>query len=249
MNETLLQKYASDLVNNMIRKIHTLAGVNHKLSKGEIREVFASELLRFFLPEHLGIGSGIIINQASKQSNQTDIIIFDKRIFPAILGNQRIGIYPIEAVIGVMEVKSSCGVSGLRKCQKDFKHLHDNIQNKDAQYRDKDDISVLKGFICFNPKGFTKKEFSQLSNNDYSAIDTICIENKFTVKKYKGEWHYEDEKLDLHEEIKGYICWFSDNLRLISNKRMELVSNNYRSWNSIYFRHQDHVIKHFEKSE
>lgn len=246
MEGTLLQKYASDLVNNLIRKIYTLADVEHKLSKGEIREIFVSDLLRHFLPEHLGIGSGIVINQGSKQSNQTDIIIFDKRIFPPILGNQSIGLYPVEAVVGVMEVKSSCNISGLNKCQEDFKLLTDTIQNPEYQYRDKDNLKILKGFICFNSKGFSKKGFRTLNISDFDSLDTICVESKFTVTKYNGKWHYNDSNLSEHEEIKSYICWFIDNLRLISNKKMQLLSDHYRSWTSIYFRHQDYLNDYFK---
>jgi hypothetical protein len=249
MEGTLLQKYASDLVNNLIRKVYTLSDVEHNLSKGEIREIFVSDLLRHFLPEHLGIGTGIIINQASKQSKQTDIIIFDKRIFPPILGNQNIGLYPIESVVGVMEVKSSCNVFGLTKCQKDFEILDNTIQNSKYQYRDKDNIKVLKGFICFKPHGFNTKKFSSLEISEYSSLDTICIESKFTVTKYKKSWHFNDYNISEHEEIKGFICWFSDNLRLISNRRILDLSTKYRSWTSIYFRHQDYLNEYFKNIE
>lgn len=80
--------------------------------------------------------------------------------------------------------------------------------------------------------------------DDYNSLDTICITGKFTVKKYNNKWNFEDLNLSKHEEIKGYICWFTDNLRLISNKRMQMLSNKYRSWNSIYFRHQDSINEH-----
>lgn len=245
MEATLIQKYTTDLVNNLVRKIKTLSGLDHSLTKGEIREIFVSELLAHFLPEHLGIGTGIIINQASVQSSQTDIIIFDKRIFPSFLGKQTIGLYPVESVVGVIEVKSSCSKIGLDKCQKDFDYLANTIQNMKFQYRDKDKIRILKGFIAFNVKGFKSKEFDKLTIEQYSALNAICIENKFSVLKYKKRWNYSADKLSDHEEIKRFICWFIDNLRLISSERSEIIKK-YRSWTSIYLRQEEKIRNSFK---
>jgi len=248
MEATLIQKYTTDLVNNLVRKVKTLSGLTHPLAKGEIREIFVAELLVHFLPEHLGVGTGIIINQASKQSKQTDIIIFDKRIFPSFLGKQTIGLYPVESVVGVIEVKSSCNKSGLDKCQKDFDYLTNTIQNSKYQYRDKDKLKILKGFIAFNVKGFSPKDFRNLTLNEYSAINAICIENKFTTLKYKDKWVYSNKNLIDHEEIKRFICWFIDNLRVFSSERNELAKN-FRSWTSIYLRQDEKISTYFKDIE
>lgn len=72
---------------------------------GMYREKIVSELLRPFLPSKLEVGTGFIITSKNRISTQCDIIIYDRENTPVIEnGEQRF--FPVESVVGVVEVKS-----------------------------------------------------------------------------------------------------------------------------------------------
>lgn len=81
---------------------------------GMYREKIVSELLKPFLPSKLAVGTGFIITNQNNISTQCDIIIYDKENTPIIEnGEQRF--FPIESVVGVIEVKSVLTKQELKK--------------------------------------------------------------------------------------------------------------------------------------
>lgn len=98
---------------------------------GMYRERIVSDLLKPFLPSRLAIGTGFIITHQNNQSTQCDLIIYDKENTPVIEnGDQRF--FPVECVVGVVEVKSKLTKSTLtealrklteiKKLRKDIAH-------------------------------------------------------------------------------------------------------------------------------
>ena len=75
MQRTLIQIYSSSAIKALVEKIDDLYHLDHKLTTGELRELFISNIFNSFLTSQFSIGSGIIINQEGEQSKQTDIII------------------------------------------------------------------------------------------------------------------------------------------------------------------------------
>lgn len=81
---------------------------------GTYREKIIGEFLAPFLPSRLAVGSGFIITSNNNISTQCDIIIYDKDHTPVIeSGEQRF--FPVECVVGVIEVKSKLTKSLLKK--------------------------------------------------------------------------------------------------------------------------------------
>ncbi|UVK81293.1 hypothetical protein LOY46_17140 [Pseudomonas sichuanensis] len=81
--------------------------LNHQGQKGGFREQFVKSLLGSLLPHHYGIGSGIVVDYKGNQSPQVDLVIYDRRKMPPILERDGHGIYPIDSVLRVLEVKST----------------------------------------------------------------------------------------------------------------------------------------------
>ncbi|CRM70695.1 hypothetical protein [Pseudomonas sp. 31 R 17] len=81
-------------------------GVLHKGEKGALRESFVINLLQQFLPFHFGVGSGVVVDKNGSESVQVDIVIYDKRTMPPILETAGRGVYLIDSVLRVIEVKS-----------------------------------------------------------------------------------------------------------------------------------------------
>lgn len=91
---------------NMSRLYELSGGVDNDVEKGAFREFFVAQLIRPFVPAHFGVGSGVVVDSNGKQSRQTDVIIYDRRLLPPILLAGDRGIFPIDSVLRVIEVKS-----------------------------------------------------------------------------------------------------------------------------------------------
>lgn len=86
----------------------------HGTMIGSAREFLVKRVLRSILPPLLHIGSGKIIDAVGNSSKQVDIILYDSR-FPVFEIESGVGLYPIEGVLGTIEVKSSLTQDHLRK--------------------------------------------------------------------------------------------------------------------------------------
>lgn len=70
---------------------------------GSYREELCKDFLKLFLPPHLAIGDGAVINANGETSAQCDIIIYDQNVAPFLTKKR---FFPIECVLGVGEIKS-----------------------------------------------------------------------------------------------------------------------------------------------
>jgi len=106
-NREMLRDAIIAATENMSRLYELSGGVVHDGEKGAFREFFMAELIRPYIPEHFGVGSGVVVDAYGRQSRQSDIIIHDHRLMPPILLTGARGIFPIDSVLAVIEVKST----------------------------------------------------------------------------------------------------------------------------------------------
>jgi len=122
MNELLI-KLLRVRVQGAIAASAAIDGIDHNALKGRIREIFVHDLLSPFLPSYAGIGTGKSIDSTGKQSNEVDVVIYDRDLMPALMLGQRESLFPIEAVLYVIEVKSSLSLKELRDTTKKAKYI------------------------------------------------------------------------------------------------------------------------------
>lgn len=137
---------------------------------GVYREGVVRSLIRLFLPDHLEIGSGFIITNSDDISTQCDLIIYDKfsnSIIKSALGQR---FYPIEAVVGVGEIKSDIGsASELNKYLNKLAHikgLRGRVKEPEVKWRNPANAD--------RPYNFETEAFDQ--------IYTFLVCNKFNFK-------------------------------------------------------------------
>ena len=80
--------------------------IGHAGERGEDRETVVRDFLAKYLPKKYAIGSGQIIDRYGGISRQCDIVIYDALNCPLLLVKEGYQIFPVEAVLGVVEVKS-----------------------------------------------------------------------------------------------------------------------------------------------
>src|SRR5262245_42729947 len=103
-----------DGIEDVLSKEAALAGLlEHGTSIGDAREFFVRRVLRTFLPPGIHVSRGIVFSR-SQRSRQIDIILFDSR-YPVFEIEPGFGLYPVEGVIGTIEVKSRLTTSSLHE--------------------------------------------------------------------------------------------------------------------------------------
>ena len=80
--------------------------LRHPGEFGTYREGIVRDFLRSFLPQHLAIDTGFIVNALGNVSGQIDLVIYDPTLTPPLESKNRQRFFPVETVIAAGEVKS-----------------------------------------------------------------------------------------------------------------------------------------------
>jgi hypothetical protein len=94
-------------INEALRTHEEARKENHPGLAGLAREITIELLLRPLLPPDIAIGTGKIVDSEGKESTQLDVILHDAGILPAAVYGNRFGLFPIEACLYVVEIKST----------------------------------------------------------------------------------------------------------------------------------------------
>ena len=243
MRKDTIRNHSSALVKGFIEQSLSLSSLQHKPTKGQLRELFVTNIPKPFLSSQFEIGTGVIINQKGEQSDQTDIIIYDTRTIPPFIKEQNIGVYPAESVIGVVEVKSRLSRPEIEAAEASARKLHTRIFSP---------ISNLYRDYAFTPYccaiGFYGSGVKELSDSNegkvwlQQRIDkmfAVCLIGKYAWINVKGRgWVFHERDTKTYEETKAFICVLLDNVRTQSAKRIVAFEKEHRDWLSIYIRHQ-----------
>lgn len=118
MGPPFIQQFFDRKVEDLISLYETTAVVAHRGEKGTFREMLVRNVLGSILPPHFGLGTGIIVDKWGRQSRQTDIILFDRRVMPPVVFQESHGLYPIDAVHRTIEVKSVLSSKHLEEAER-----------------------------------------------------------------------------------------------------------------------------------
>jgi len=257
MNRTLIQQHTSVLIKGLIAEAEALKDLGQKTLKGQLREAFVSRILRRFLTSQFGIGTGTIINQKGEQSTEfNDIIIYDKRILPPFIQEERLAVYPAECVIAIIEVRSRIDKETIRKYSDSAKKLYDEIYNPASSVHRYGPTPErpwlpLYSLIGFSHRGFKKESREKIISwmmKYAKPLLGVCIVNKFSWLKVvspEGSLKMVDEN---NEETKAFIMVLLDNIRTLSQIRY-LTLIQHVDWLGIYARDQTGIKKFFEEQE
>lgn len=117
----MANKFVVDLLNtqieNALRTANSLIGVEHHGMRGRLNEIVVEKLIKPLLPPTWEIATGIVCSNngeiSNSQSGQEDILIYDPNFLPPILKEKEQTILPIEAVLAIIEVKSTLTSTGI----------------------------------------------------------------------------------------------------------------------------------------
>jgi hypothetical protein len=125
------KKLANQILRNEIKKevmralqsFADIDDVDHSGLKGRIREIITEKLLKPILPPGVETGYGKIIDSQGNQSAETDIIIYSRLTLPPLIYGHSTGLFPVEACIYSIEVKSLLNATEIQDTLKKVRRL------------------------------------------------------------------------------------------------------------------------------
>lgn len=204
--------------------VNTKGNLIHPGEFGMYREQIVKELLKPFLPEKFDIGTGFIITSKNRISTQCDLIIYDRENSP-IIENAEQRFFPVECVVGVIEIKSNLSKSDFKKAvsklSKIKKLRRDIEKNNPYIFRDHD-----------------VEEFDPVRNpRDQLATFLICEGLTFDVGKCKDEVINEIYK-DVDKSLfHNMILSLNDGVFLYYDGEGKVIHIPYFDYNNEAFRH------------
>jgi hypothetical protein len=115
--------------------------IHHSAEKGRLNETHFISMLRRYLPQRFGIGTGFIasVNPDQHRSPQCDVIIYDAVNNTPLYTSPAFSVFPIEMVYGVIEIKTNLNgeelANSLDNCAKIRKMSKQNIDNHEKPPR------------------------------------------------------------------------------------------------------------------
>jgi len=106
MANDLIRSEYGNIVRSALTRAKNVGGLGHAGLTGEAREVFVQQMLRPILPPYVELGSGQMVDSQNHVSAQTDVVIYCRQTLPPLVFKDGLGVYPAEACIYAIEVKS-----------------------------------------------------------------------------------------------------------------------------------------------
>jgi hypothetical protein len=170
---------------------------------------------------------------------------------PPFIEEQKIGVYPAECVLAVIEVRSWISKETIREYSKSASELFEEIYNPASSlYRDYSQMRPFYSLVGFFDRGIFrnkgKEEILQWMMNNAKPLFGVCLVNKFSwlnVVRTEGSLKMVDEN---NEETKAFVAVLLDNIRTASQRRYLSLSG-HTDWLGIYTRDQSGIRKIFEQ--
>lgn len=169
--------------------------------EGRYKEIILREILRSFLPERYGIGTGFAICKGDNITSQIDIIIYDK--FKAnnnaeILKKGDFVVVESKSVVGIIEVKSSFDSNIFSKKNDGDRNAIEKILDNKKLIGNK----IFAGIFAFDKKnGESDYSIKTISNNlreiftnTNTKLDCIAFDKNHFMKFWGAGLPYKDDE-------------------------------------------------------
>jgi len=244
MSRTRIQKHASAMIQALVQRVEALSRQDHKLTRGELRDLFVSDILKPFLTSQFGLGAGKIINPKEEESHSVHIIIYDTRILPPFIERQKVGIYPAESVIATIDVHDWLRRKDLLEAEQSAKDMHERIYNPesgmDSSYSFLRPLCSVIGFYGTGIKELSETESgAQWLNSSIHHLFAICLVNRYTWLHESADmsgWSFQNKNAKTGAETVAFVTAILDNVRTHAEARFARLTYRHKDWLGMYVR-------------
>ncbi|NHB09977.1 hypothetical protein GWK53_26210 [Burkholderia cepacia] len=233
------QKFLRAKIKGAVEEARAASTLSHQGVKGTVLEILISKLFRPLLPSDVGVGTGQIIEQhGGTMSNQMDIILYDRSILPPALYDDSVGIFPIEAVLYAIEVKTTLTYSDLSRAHDAAAQLYkfrylpglqdvggNNVHHSIERVRSV--VFALNSDLSGNDSNEASRyEKIYTQKNDIPHLRAICVAGR--------EYWYDDGEHWIRcpvgmefDEVLGFIGGVTNTYRNVARSRHYPALGNY----------------------
>lgn len=165
-----------------------VSGIGHPGLVGSIREIAARDCIEPFLTTSYRCGTGKVIDSLQNMSDQIDLLVYHKKVVPPILVNSDLGLFPVECVRYVIEVKSTLTATEVVNANRKFQSVADLVsfprrQPDGSVKRGKMPSTVLFAFGS-DISGSEVDRYRRHTTGEYPPCTVLCVLGK-------GYWFYD----------------------------------------------------------
>lgn len=213
-----------------VAQARAAASLTHQGVKGAVLEILVGQLFKPLLPSDIGVGTGQIIEcYSGRLSNQVDIVLYDKSILPPLLVDEKVGVFPIEAVLYAIEVKTSLDAGELKKAHQHAENLQTKFGYVPGKRNERGEVThhniekVRSVVFALNSnlsdKGISEAErYKKIYKDGPAYIRSICVVGK--VYSYDdGDFWRSHQSSDPYDEVLGFMGGIMNTYRLVSESR------------------------------
>lgn len=148
-----MNRYFRDSLELAIRSAVEEAGastqLNHNYLRGKLREIAIRGLIQPWLTRQYGVGTGKVTDCNGTLSNEVDLLIYGTDINPPVFYSEDgFGLYPCEACLATVEVKTRLDAAGLRSALDGAGTLSQNhLEFQSGRLDETGTKTVAHGFI------------------------------------------------------------------------------------------------------
>jgi hypothetical protein len=178
-------------INSILEFSNSARNIQHASLKGNLREILFSNFLNKYLPNNYNVGRGIIIDHMGNQSSETDLLIYNAHEIPSFLYGFNKGLYPIECVKYVLEIKSLSNKNEIQTTINKF--------NKLKKLKSLNNSTPITVYYAYKTNLLKKNEFDRYIDNDIDfkfnpSINILAI-NDHGYWFQKNDYDNSGEKL------------------------------------------------------
>lgn len=161
--------------------------IGHPTIKGTASETGWIEMLDNYLPKRYCVTQAFAIDSDGRQSEQIDIVIYDRQYSPFLFNQDKAIFIPAESVYAVLEVKQTLSKENVRQAiakAASVRRLHRTsapIAHAGGQYKPKPPIPILTGLVCldsrWSPAFADPLEMALAAAPEDGRLDLICSLN------------------------------------------------------------------------
>lgn len=163
------------------------SGIGHRGIEGEIREIAARECVEPFLTQSYQCGSGKIIDSFQNLSSQVDLAVYHRKVAPPILISRDLGVYPVECVRYVFEIKTKLTASEIQDANIKFRSVHRLIsfpkELPDGRFKGGSLPTTVLFAFGSDIQGSEITRYMRITENGDPPCTVLCVLGK-------GYWFY-----------------------------------------------------------
>ncbi|PSU69785.1 hypothetical protein C9J22_12970 [Photobacterium phosphoreum] len=237
IKNNLYQELLRAKIKGAIEEAKAASAISHNGLKGTVLEILISKLFKPLLPSDISIGTGQILDQyTNKLSNQIDIILYDKSILPPILFDGITGIFPIESVLYVIEVKTTLSKKEITNAHKSAKALRNfnylpGMKNHLGNDKNHEIEPIVNAIFALKSdlSSDEAKRYVNVYSGEKPYLSHICVAEKGYWFNNGYHWYNVDtvDDYDDYDEILSFIGRIMNSYKDIATSRRTPKLGNY----------------------